>query len=293
MKHVKWYIPNVLLTFLLVFLIIGCEATMLAGRVGLNPRTYGYITEQQQLDAKGYETLTSYFRTRSNSTGIPETEFLDAYTQEFLRADILANSRSAIRYLTGEQESFTPEITSDALKSSVRTFLETYADENGYEKDDVFETKVQSVIAEAEAKILSVADPFKFCTIQQNGWLTAIRRYVGYLNPAAAVCIALSAVTLALLVLCNRKQEEHLCYWIGLAALTAGLLIAAPFAYLTATDYFSGFAVKDPQIFAAVVGLLQLMTSRGLTMAVITGLVGLIGIAGFIFLREVQREDET
>ena len=293
MKKVRLYIPNVLLTFLLVFLIIGGEAAMLAGRIVLNEKTYGVLTEQQQLDAKGYDALTSYFRTRANSTGIPESVFLDAFTQDDLKTAIILNSQDAIGYLKGSKGTFEPGADFTALEASVRSFFEGYARENGAAMDETFEEKVQSTISEAEAKILTVADPFKFTALQQNGWLAKGRTYAGYIDPAAVVCIAAAALLVVLLILCNRGQEEHLCYWIGLAALTAGLLTAAPCIYLTATDFFSGFAIKDPQIFSAVVGLLHLLTGRCLTMAVVTVLVGVIGIVGFIFLRAVQREEEA
>ena len=290
MRKVRLYIPNVLLTFLLVFVIIGGEAAMLVGRIALNEKTYGVLTEQQQLDAKGYDILTSYFRTRSNSTGIPETVFLDAFTQDDLKAAIILNSQDAAAYLGGSKGSFEPSVDFTALETSVRSFFEQYADENGAVKDAAYEAKVQSTIDEAEAKILTTADPFKFTMLQQNGWLSKVRSYAGYIDPAAMGCIAAAVVLIVLMILCNKNQEEHLCYWIGLAALTAGLLITAPCLYLTATDYFAGFAVKDPQIFSAVVGLLRLLTGRCLTMAIVTAIVGIIG---FIFLRAVQREDEA
>ena len=113
----------------------------------------------------------------------------------------------------------------------------------------------------------------------------------GYLKLAECGCIAGIIVILILLIICNIKQLEHLCYWIGLAGFIAGGLMAAPCIYLTATDYYSSFAIKDPQIFSAVIGYLKLLTSRCLTMAIITAIVGFIGLMGFILLRSAQRAD--
>ena len=293
MRKVRLYIPNVLLTFLLVFLIIGGEAAMLVSRMVLNEKTYGVLTEQQQLDAKGYEDLTSYFRTRANSTGIPENVILDAFTQDDLKDAIILNSQDAVAYLNGSKAEFEPNADFTKLEVSIRSFFESYADENGFEKDAVFEEKLQSAISEAEARLLTAADPFKFAALRENGWLAKLRTYAGYVNPAAMVCIAAAAILIVLMILCNKNQEEHLCYWIGLASLTAGLLITAPCIYLTATDFFASFTIKDPQIYAAVVGFLRLLISRGMTMAVVTAIVGAIGIIGFIFLRAVQREEEA
>ncbi|MBR2088175.1 MAG: hypothetical protein IJ906_13820 [Oscillospiraceae bacterium] len=294
MKKIRCFIPNILLTFLLVFLLIGCEATVLADRIALNPMTFQVLTDQQHLDAKGYAALETYFKTRSNSTGIPESVFLsdDSYTEADLRSAIIQNTNVALAYINGQDAAydFSPDFAK--LEGAVRTFFEDYADKNGYKKDDVLEEKIHSTCAEAEAAIRNSADPFKFGTLYSNGVLSKARSAVtGYLKLAECGCIAGIIVILILLIICNIKQLEHLCYWIGLAGFIAGGLMAAPCIYLTATDYYSSFAIKDPQIFSAVIGYLKLLTSRCLTMAIITAIVGFIGLMGFILLRSAQRED--
>lgn len=291
MKKIRCFFPNILLTFLLVFLLAGCETTVLATRIALNPMTVQMLTEQQDLDTKGYESLTTYFKTRSNSTGIPEEVFLNAFSKEDLRGAISQNAGAAIAFVNGQTQEYAPVLEFAALEDSVRTFFEDYADKNGYKKDDVLEEKIHSTCREAEAAILNAADPFKFHTMHSNGWLVKIRKAVSCLNPAFIGCIAGVIVILILLVICNLKQPDHLCYWIGLAGITAGGLMAAPCIYLTATDFYSGFTIKDPQIFSAVIGYLKLLTSRCLTMAIITVIVGAISLICFALLRSMQREN--
>lgn len=291
MKKIRLYIPNLLLTFLLVFFIMGSEAALLAEGVALNPATFQYITYHQGLAQKGYSSLESYFKTRANSTGIPANVYLDVITEQDLADAIVQNCTSAVESL-GTKSAMILDFDMTNVEASIRTFFEDYAEENGYEQDEVFEQKVQSTIDEARAELLIVTDPFKIATLEANGLLTKASSIVWYLNSAIPICIAGTALLIVLLILCNRKQMEHLCYWIGLAGFTAGLLMAVPCIYLTASDFFSGFAIKDPQIFSAVVGILKLITNRGLTMAIITMIVGIIGIGGFIFLRAVQREEK-
>lgn len=292
MKKLRHYIPNVILTILLVFFTMGTEAVILADRIALNPNTFVYIADQQKLDEKGYAKLTDYFKTRANSTGIPESVFLDAFTAEDMRSAIAHDLASSLSYLKGSRAEPSADIDFTNLETAVREFFVNYAEENGYAQDEAFEQKLTATISEAEAKIIECADPFKFQTLQSNGWLAKGRELVGYLSMALIGGIAGTAILIVLLILLNLHQAEHLCYWIGLAAFTAGLLLAVPCIYLTATDFFSGFAIKDPQVFAAIVGLLRLLTSRCLTIAIVTFFVGLIGMAGFAFIRAVQREEE-
>lgn len=291
MKRVKLYVPNVILTLLLVFLLIGSEGTILARGIGLRGTTFLYITEHQQLDAKGYDTLTSYFKRRSHSTGIPETVFLDAISQEDLQEGILRNVNAALDYICGRTDAYEPAMDLTALETAVTDFFVAYAEENDYQQDELFDQKVQSTIDEARAEILLTADPFKFSALQTNGWLAKLRQAVSYLDLAVKISVIASIAVILLLILCNLKQLEHLCYWIGLACFTSGLLSAVPCIYLTASDFFSGFTIKDPQVFSSITGFLRLLTNRGLTMAIITAIVGIIGMIGFAFLRAVERED--
>ena len=154
----------------------------------------------------------------------------------------------------------------------------------GYEKDAVYEQKVASVIAEAEGEILFVTDTFKFSVLEENGWLGRLRKAVSYLDLLQTVCLAGTAVILVLLLLCNLRQFAHMAYWLGLAGLIGGLLLLVPAVYIQATDFFSGFAIKDPQIFAAVVGFLQLLTQRALVMAIATAAAGLVLLVLFAVL---------
>lgn len=291
MKRVKLYVPNVILTILFVFLLIGSEGTILARRIGLSSTTFRYITEHQQLDAKGYDTLTSYFKTRSNSTGIPETVFLDAISQEDLHDGIIQNADAALDYICGRSDTYEPSMDLTALETAVTDFFVAYAEENNYSQDETFHQKVQSTIDEARAEILLTADPFKLGTLQTNGWLAKLRQAVSYLDLAVKICVIASITVILLLILCNLKQLEHLCYWIGLSCFTSGLLTAVPCIYLIASDFFSGFTIKDPQVFSSITGFLRLLTNRGLTMAIITAIVGIIGLIGFAFLRAVEREE--
>ena len=164
MKKIRCFIPNILLTFLLVFLLIGCEATVLADRIALNPTTFQMLTDQQHLDTKGYSSLETYFKTRSNSTGIPESVFLDddSYNESDLRSAILQNTNAALAYINGQSNEYAPSLDFTRLEGAVRTFFEDYADKNGYKKDDVLEEKIRSTCDEAEAAIrtiVSLASP--------------------------------------------------------------------------------------------------------------------------------------
>ncbi len=269
MKQIRCYLPNVLLTFLLVFVLLGLQGAAFARTQLLNPKRFETIASQEALGEKAYTTLEGYFRTRANSTGIPDTVYMDVMDSETLEAAILSSVTQAFDYLNGKTNDYEFTMDFTALEASIRAFFESYAAENGYEQDAVYEEKVTSTIAEAETEILFVCDAFKFSLIDSKGWLAPMRSVVAYLNPGTLALLAAAVVLVGLLVFCNRRQPWHLLYWIGIAGLISALLLAAPCLYITVTDYFSAFAIKDPLVFSSVVGYLKLLTSRLLTTEII------------------------
>lgn len=288
MKNIRCYLPNVLLTFLLVFFVAGSQLTIFAKTQVLSKHTFQSIAEQEALADKAYTSLESYFQSRSNSTGIPAEVYTDVIDREMLHAAILDSVNQAFDYLNGKSDSYAFTIDFTEMHVSIEAFFSSYAEENGYQKDQVYEEKVASVIAEAEAKILFVTDTFKFSTMYEKGWLETAKTYISYLNLACTLCIAGAAVLFVLLILCNLKQPAHLLYWSGLAAGIPALLMLIPCAYITATDYFAGFAIKDPQIFAAVVGYLRHITSGVMTMEIVTLVIAVICFILFGFLSALQ-----
>lgn len=292
MKRVRLYIPNVLLTFLLVFLILATELVFFARMQVLHADTFRTVAQQQQLADKVYTSLDGYFKTRSNSTGIPAEVYMDVMDREELNEAILENVSQAFDYLNSKRESYEFRMDFTALEASVTAFFEKYADENGYAKDESYEKKLSSTIKSAETKILAEADTFKFSMMNDKGWLKTARTYVSYLNMASTICIIAIVVILFLLILCNLKQIGHFFYWLGTAALISGALLLTPCVYVKATDFFAGFTIKDPQIFAAVVGLLNLLTQQAMIIAIVTLIVAVILLFAFSFICGLRWEDE-
>ncbi len=293
MKQIRCYLPNVLLTFLLVFFLLATQLTIFAKTQALNAANFQKIAEQEGLADMAYSSLETYFKTRANSTGIPAKVYTDVMDRDALHEAILGSVSQAFDYLNGKTDTYEFTMDFTALEGSVNTFFSDYAAENNVQKDAVYEEKVASVIAEAEAEILFVADTFKFSTMHKNGWLETARKLVSYLNLAQTACIIGTAILLLLLILCNLKQPAHLLYWGGLSWMTASLLLLVPCVYVTATDYFAGFAIKDPQIFAAVVGFLELLVSRATTLAIVTLVLSVVALAAFGLSHALRREENA
>lgn len=274
MNRIRLYFPKILLTFLLVFLLTGVELSLLIQQKALSYATFATITEQQTLDEKAYSAIETYFRSRSNSTGIPAEIYLDSLEQNDLKQGILNSAAQACAYLNGQSEEYAFTMDFTELETAVTDFFNQYADENNYQKDDIFYQKTEAAIQEAEAKILSVTDTFKFSALYENGLLKKIRTGLALFRKCLTVLCVITIIILLALLLCCHGTES--LYWLGLSGTISGLLVSVPCLYILGTDYFSGFVIKDPQIFAAVVGYLQFITRKISTAFLVTGAAGIL-----------------
>lgn len=292
MKKIGCYIPNVLLTFLLVFFLLAAEAVGFVKTQALNPELYRTVAQRESLSEKAYSSLDTYFRTRHNSTGIPAEVYMLPMEKAVLQEAIEDSLTQAFSYLNGKTDSYAFTMDFTELESSIDKFFIEYANAHNVALDDVYEAKVASVKAEAESEILFITDTFKFSTMYENGWLASAKHYIGFLNFAVLGCVGAAVILAVLLVLCNRKQLLHLLYWLGLGVSVSSLMAAFPCIYVMQTDYYSGFAIKDPQVFAAVVGSLKMMTGRLMGFEIFMFLVGIGMLILFASLLRAQQKSD-
>ncbi|HAJ98337.1 MAG TPA: hypothetical protein DCO72_11455 [Ruminococcus sp.] len=292
MKRIPHYFLNVLFTLFLVFSLICTEMTLLVQRSALNVNMFHVVVQQEGLTDKAYDKLETYFKTRANSTGIPEAVFLRVVDKEMIYNGIMESVTQSFEYLNGNTSEYQFTMDFTEMEQSVTEFFEEYADVNGYQKDDIYQEKLTAVIEESEKEILFVVDNFKFTMLYEKGWLAKLRQVVGYLNVAVTVCLAVTIVLAVIIVFLNKKKMINIPYWLGLSAFTAGVLVSVPCFWVTHTNYFSGFVVTDPQIFSAVVGYLNLLVNRAFVMAVVTICIGIVGFGGFGALCLFQRTEE-
>ncbi len=275
MTKIDFYIPKILLTFLLIFSLIGTELTVFLRHKALTISAFQTVAETQDLEEKAYASLESYFQSRSNSTSIPAEVFLSGIDREDLKQAILDSVSHAFDYLSGKSESYELIMPFTDLEASVNQFFSDYADQHNYQKDEIYQQKVDAAISEAEAEILFIADTFKLSMMYEKGWLAKGKKLFSMLDKITAVLCGITGILLILLIICCRKAFSDFWYWLGLIGLISGLLISVPCLYILRTDYFSGFVVREPQIFAAVTGYLTFMTDQICKTAGITAITGI------------------
>ena len=279
MKRASTYITCVILT---VFLIFSCILAILSGAVRfrmLNTDAVLPLVTEQQLADKVRTTLETDFQAAESTTGIPAAVYADAITADKLEPMIRSGISNGFAYLRGDTAKL--EITHDfqALDDSISAFFEDYASKHGVAKDEAYETAVKNAKANAEERILSACDVFRFGMLADAGVLATAKRFIPWAGYAVAAAFGAVILFMLLLFFSNHREPETAFYWIGTGALVASVLLLVPAVWLKQTRWFDRFAVKTDHTFAAVTGYLYSGTG-----AVITAALGGIAAAVCCYL---------
>ena len=256
MKRISTYLTGVFLT---VFLIFSCILAILCGAVRfqmLKTAAVLPIVAEQRLPEKVQNTLLTEFSAAESTTGIPASVYEDAITTEQLEPMILDGITNGFSYLRGETAKL--EISHDfsALDEKITAFFEDYAAKNNIAKDAAYDEAVKAAKANAEERILSACDVFRFGTLSDAGVLKTAKVFIPWAGFAVAAAFGAVILFMLLLFFANHREPETAFYWIGTGALIASLLLLIPAVWLQHTRWFDRFAVKTDHTFAAVTGYL-------------------------------------
>ena len=221
------------------------------------------------------DELEKYFTDKSHTTEIPAEIYMDAISEDYLNTIIESKIHGGFAVLSRSGYD-APNITNAKLETNLDNFYSDYAKKIGYEKDEKYEKKLQSSKVSAYKIIEEYCDVFKFGALSKHGVLKKVMPVYIRLGSMLAVSIVSAVVLAVILLLVNLKGVSAVVYWLGTSSLIAGILGAAPCAYLLCTDYFSAFTIKQAQIYTAYTGTMDMVTKGFLTASVIAAVSGIV-----------------
>lgn len=292
MKKAASYIASIILSVLLVFCLLiasGASAAKLCG----SEKVFKQLATSEQLDVSVSSELERYFMDRSSATGIPADVYMSAIDTEFLRGVIGQTIDSGFERLRGGETALPIEVSNTELDASIENFFNDYADSIGYKKDDNFNKKLKATKKGAYSIITEYCDVYKFAALDSHGVLARLSRIYTRLDLILVCSLVSVIVLLILLLLANLKAKRDTLYWTGISAVISGIMGIAPCAYLLATDYFSSFAIKQPQIFTAYTRTLKLVTNTFMYISVAAALAGLLLIVIYIVSRAFKSKSNN
>lgn len=273
MKRSLTYVCSIILSVFLVFGLLASTASVVV-KINVNKSKFCRIAADNNVSQMAYEQLEKYFSERYNATGIPAGVYMDAIDTEYLDwiiNDTIGQGFYALRGYSTVQ----PSVQNSSLDESLDEFFNSYAESINYEKDDKFEQKLSSAKTVAYSIIWEYCDIYKFKALNKHGVLGKLTGIYSRLDLIIAISVGISLLLVIALFLLNMKTKKETVYWSGISALIAGLIGIVPSVYLLATDYFSAFTIKQPQIYTAYTETMSMLTKAFLSASIAMGVLGI------------------
>lgn len=248
MKNIISYIASFITSILLVLSLLATLIMTVVMNFASPDKLYD-ITKEKNLSQIVYNELDKYYSQRYNTTGIPADVYMNAISEDYINDVIRTQIDNGFYALIGQEQS--DRIINTTLENALNDFYSDYADSIGAEKDAKYDEKLSEAKANADEIITRYCDVFKFNEMENHGILQKISPLYNKINTIMLIFSGADVFLALLLLLINIKSTKITLYWLGASSLISGIISVLPCLYLKATDYFSAFTIKQPQIYSA------------------------------------------
>lgn len=296
MKRLYHYPLMLLLTVLEVLSLIGFECSYFAQNVLFKPDIYTAAISDEKIGQVIYDDLCEYFTQFSMPTGIPAEVFTDALDVNYLEQCAKNTISDSLAYLTNPNAT-KPKIQYDftSLDNSITTYIETYSDENGIERDDEYQKLLDNTIKTSHEQIITKLDVLLLCQFADSSLAPKLHQYSGYINFAVLCTGAASIFFLLVMIIADIKHPRDLPYWVGTILMCSAVTILIPTIYLKKINYFDSFIIRNMHIYQTVTGLFRRLLDNVINFQFIMLLIGccfiiLTIIIHLFYVRSVRKK---
>lgn len=251
---------RMLLSFVLVFVLLGLQLLLFTDKVVFNPKTYEPYYTRDEYFSRMAEESDNKLEIIARYNNVP-LEILQAPVDEaFLKDYARQCTENFIAYLRGENREYEPSFDRTALQSSVQNYVTQHLAAAGLSYDENAAAQVDSIVdssIDAVNNTVMILNPDLLTEFGVAGLIRRAFSQVGSLELALAA--AVFVITL-LLVLLNWKHFMRTLWWVGSAlAISSGVLMIVGI-FFTAINLPGRLGAADSYIrFLAETGIADIL----------------------------------
>ena len=262
-------ILSIVFSVLLVFCIIGTAVISFACSAAGSPDYLKVRLEKCGTAESVYNDLMKKYDELSVRTSVPADVYKSAVSEQWV-SDAVFGQVDYIFALM-EDENAQPSADYSAFDEKITEYFEQYAAEKHVIKDDIYDQRLQASVDNARSVTASVIDVFHFETVRKTSlWPVAVK-YRPLLNTLRTYAFIADADLLVLLIIFGSPV-----YWTGVSLFSAGVISAAPSAYVLASGLIMKFTIKDYTVFTLITETLKSIVSSALIFGISSFVLGLI-----------------
>ncbi len=291
MKKFSTYLPSLIISVILVFMIIGSSLTAIIN-INVTAEKSTVLMKENNISSLVHSELEKYFNDQYNTTGVPSQTYMDAIDENYLNSVINLYTESLFTSLKSGNPTTVEIPKNQNLESNIEEFFSNYADNFGYEKDETYKKKLKETTDSAYQIIENYCDIYKYSSLQNHGVLTKISKVYSHMNTITVVCFTVSLFLILILLLINRRSLSVCLYWTGISSLIAGILGTLPSIYLLSSKYFDAFIIKQPQVFKSFTGAMYGLTKAFMSVHIAVLLIGICFIVVYAVVNKMLKKSK-
>ncbi len=258
MKRLKHYLPNYLLTVILVFVIAGGSALTVISKSILSPSFYISSAQKHDIYQKVSDYMEDYFDKSYAVSSIPAEIYMDGLEEETIKKAVDGKINAFFDYVSGKTDSIEEtEIDFTELEKNFSDFFDKFAEENNVNVDDSFKKQLDNTIKAAEKDVNSFTNIYMLDYMEKSNILNKLHKVYPWVSYGIIAAAAVGVICILAMIFINRKELKSVLYWLSISGICASLIMLVPFAAVKYTDYFSRLIMRTDYIYYAVTGMLN------------------------------------
>lgn len=274
MKVSEKYILNLILSILMVFSLLGTVGLSFVKNHLLNETTYTQNSEKNNIPQMAYDEINTYFTNSTDYSRIPADVYMSAISEEDVKSIINLKIQWLFDYITAENSKTSVERIDysyySALEKSITDYFEEFAKENNVEVDEAYNTQLQNTIDTAISEIDNYTDIYLIDLIEKTGAIEKVRKYYNLINILMYVCIAVTVLCAAIIVILTRKRIANTLYWLSISGICMSIIMLIPTLWLKISGVTNKLIIRNKCVYSAYTGFLSNSIGSLLTTVIIT-----------------------
>lgn len=261
MKVSEKYILNLILSILMVFSLLGTVGLSFVKNHLLNETTYTQNSEKNNIPQMAYDEINTYFTNSTDYSRIPADVYMSAISEEDVKSIINLKIQWLFDYITAENSKTSVERIDysyySALEKSITDYFEEFAKENNVEVDEAYNTQLQNTIDTAISEIDNYTDIYLIDLIEKTGAIEKVRKYYNLINILMYVCIAVTVLCAAIIVILTRKRIANTLYWLSISGICMSIIMLIPTLWLKISGVTNKLIIRNKCVYSAYTGFLS------------------------------------
>ena len=264
MKITDKYAPNLIISIILVFSLIGFTVTAILNFYVTNEKAYISNSDDNNIPAIVTEEIEKYFDNSTNYSKIPADVYMSAISEDDVKQVIDGKIINLFSHYkknggadTEDQEYKHSDFDYSKLEESIKGYFDKFANENNIKKDDEYTAQMEHTIQAAKDEMENYADVYMLSLIDNTGILKRAFSYYNDLAPAMYVCGGLALLCMLLLIAISLTRTSLASYWMAVSFICASVIMLVPTLMIKLSKFEEKLIVRNNSIYTAVTNFIS------------------------------------